>query len=686
MSFIGVLEAFDGNDFESYQERLEAYFTANDIGQVTDENDETQKKNADKKKVAHAIAVMGKSTYDTLKDLCLPSKPTEKSFDETCKLLKDYYKPSVLIVAEAYKFHQAKQEVGESVSMYANRLRRLSVNCQYEGFLQRALRDQFVCGIRNNNSLKKLLSQDKNFDECLNIAIADEAADKESKSLTSSESVYYLKNKKKGNRPKCFRCGSESHFADKCSLKDSGMTCGYCHKSNHSTKECFKKKNDEKRRRGVNFIDEDEQEMIKNLEISVPMFKVSAEEEKDLQGPTHVINLIRQNSYRTDVMLDGKNVNMEIDTGSGVTLLSRQEFERINGDTRSLQPSRLILKGYSGGKIDCLGEKVMSVQINNQKKDAVIKIVEGNGPSLLGRDLISTFTLPWETIFKVSSSEYKDVLEKYSDLFDNTAVGKIEGLTVQLHVNDTEPVFRKARPVPYSVREKYVEALDKLEKQGIIEKVEYSEWASPVVPVVKSNGDIRLCGDYSSTINKHMISDVYPLPTLEDIVNKVGFGERFTKLDLSQAFHQFELDVNSRKYTTINTLRGLYQYNRLVFGVPSATAICQRTMESILKDIPGVVVRVDDILVTGKSDTEHLQNLEIVLTRLQEKGLKLQKSKVQFMLTEVEYNGFTISKNGVQPTIQKVEAIHGAEPPTNITELRAFIGQRAFMDNVIESL
>ena len=61
--------------------------------------------------------------------------------------------------------------------------------------------------------------------------------------------------------------------------------------------------------------------------------------------------------------------------------------------------------------------------------------------------------------------------------------------------------------------------MDKLEKQGIIEKVEYSELASPVVPVVKSNGEIRLCGDYSSTINKHVISDVYPLPTLEDIVN-----------------------------------------------------------------------------------------------------------------------------------------------------------------------
>ena len=90
------------------------------------------RKKADKKKVAHAIAVIGKTTYDVLKDLCLPDKPTEKSFKEVCSLLKGYYRPSMLVVAEVYKFHHAQQEVGESVSMYANRLRRLSANCQFD--------------------------------------------------------------------------------------------------------------------------------------------------------------------------------------------------------------------------------------------------------------------------------------------------------------------------------------------------------------------------------------------------------------------------------------------------------------------------------------------------------------------------------------------------------------------------
>ena len=119
--------------------------------------------------------------------------------------------------------------------------------------------------------------------------------------------------------------------------------------------------------------------------------------------------------------------------------------------------------------------------------------------------------------------------------------------------------------------------------------------------------------------------------------------------------------------------------------VPSATAICQRTMENIFKNIPGVAVRVDDILITGSSDSEHLENLENVLSRLQEKGLKLQMSKVQFMLNEVEYNGFAISKDRVKPTVQKVEAIHGAEPPTNFGELRSFIGLANYLRNFVQN-
>ena len=134
MAYVGVIESFTGSDFESYQERLEAYFLANDIGTINDDVTEEQRAVADKKKVAHTIAVIGKEAYNTLKDCCFPEKPSEKKFADICKILKEHYKPSVLIVAETYKFHQAKQEVGEGVASYANRLKRLAANCKFENF------------------------------------------------------------------------------------------------------------------------------------------------------------------------------------------------------------------------------------------------------------------------------------------------------------------------------------------------------------------------------------------------------------------------------------------------------------------------------------------------------------------------------------------------------------------------
>ena len=102
-------------------------------------------------------------------------------------------------------------------------------------------------------------------------------------------------------------------------------------------------------------------------------------------------------------------------------------------------------------------------------------------------------------------------------------------------------------------------------------------------------------------------------------------------------------------------------------------------MESILNDLPGVA-----ILITGKNDEEHLNNLDNVLNRLNKKGLKLRKDKIKFMFHEVEYNGFIISKDWVKPTTSKIEAIHGADAPENINELRSFIGLANYLRNFVK--
>ena len=163
------------------------------------------------------------------------------------------------------------------------------------------------------------------------------------------------------------------------------------------------------------------------------------------------------------------------------------------------------------------------------------------------------------------------------------------------------------------------------------------------MPVVKRDGSIRVCGDYKLTVNQVAQADTYPLPLIQDIFAPLANGKTFTKLDLAHAYQQLLLDSESRPYTTINTNRGLFRYTRLPFGVSAATAIFQRTMESLLTGLSHVCIYLDDILVTGASEAAHLHNLAAVLERLEASGARLKREKCSFMIPAVEYLGTLVT-------------------------------------------
>ena len=163
------------------------------------------------------------------------------------------------------------------------------------------------------------------------------------------------------------------------------------------------------------------------------------------------------------------------------------------------------------------------------------------------------------------------------------------------------------------------------------------------------------------------------MPRINDQLASLAGGKYFSKLDLAQAYLQIPLEEDSKKYTTINTHMGLYQYNRLPFGVSSAPAIFQRTMENILKGIPRVCVYLDDILVTGNTEEDHLNNLDEVLTRLGNSGFRLKRHKCIFLLPTVDYLGHTVTVDGLKPSEEKVRAIRRAPRPIDVTQLRSFL-------------
>ena len=216
--------------------------------------------------------------------------------------------------------------------------------------------------------------------------------------------------------------------------------------------------------------------------------------------------------------------------------------------------------------------------------------------------------------------------------------------------------------------------LDKLESMGIISPAQFSKWAAPIVPVLKQNGAVRICGDYKVTINQASFVDTYPLPRIDELLANLSGEKYFSKLDMSQAYLQLPLDKQSREYVTVNTHKGLYEYNCLPFGVSSAPSIFQRTMDNLLQGIKGVSVYIDDILISGSTVEEHLRTLDKVLERLHNAGLRLNKSKCFFLRPWIEYLGHIINRDGLRPTMEKVRAIQEAPTPRNVGELRSFFG------------
>ena len=169
-------------------------------------------------------------------------------------------------------------------------------------------------------------------------------------------------------------------------------------------------------------------------------------------------------------------------------------------------------------------------------------------------------------------SELDRILHPYQDLF-KPELGELKGTTVKINVDDKViPQFHKARPIPFLMKDKVTKS-DRLENQRVIKPVQFADWAAPTVPVIKSNNEIRLCGDYKVMINSAVKTDSYPLLLIEELYTKLSGGTIYSKLDLSSAYQQLTLDPESQKLTTINTHKGLYMYTRRPFGVRLAPSL-----------------------------------------------------------------------------------------------------------------
>eukprot|EP00731_Ephydatia_muelleri_P003019 Em0001g3019a len=239
---------------------------------------------------------------------------------------------------------------------------------------------------------------------------------------------------------------------------------------------------------------------------------------------------------------------------------------------------------------------------------------------------------------------------------------------------DAKPVFCKPQVVPFAIQEDLCIAYDAGIARGVWQSVQFNNYGTHVVSIRRvilsgqTTAKLRVCGDYSVTVNPQLEPHCHPIPRPEDLMQKLGGGYGFTKIDLSDAYNQIMHTPESQRRLALSTHRGVLLQMRLSFGISSAPGYFQEIMDMLISDLKGVAVYMDDILVSGTTAAEHLQNLKSLLKRLEEKGLRCRLEK------SGNIKGHKVDADKMMP------------PPENVSSLRSFLGSVQFYSKFLPNL
>ena len=372
---------------------------------------------------------------------------------------------------------------------------------------------------------------------------------------------------------------------------------------------------------------------------------------------------------------------MEVDTRAPRSTVSKPVYDSALSNF-TLQHAGIILRRYSGEKILVLGKTSAPVKYDNQEKVLDLIVVEGNLPALFGEDWLSGIKLNWKKTFRVQEevikdkfsvpksetfpAEFNDLLQEHKNLFSSRGSG-IKDLIGSLKLKEGATlVLMKDRPVPYSLVKKVEKEYDRLVQSDILYPVSSTKWASPVVHVPKSDGSIRVCGDYKAKCIEDDVHKLLNVPDMFPMLSQDGANpDTFSVTDLASAFNQLFLDEESPELLTINTRKSLFKSKRLCFSVKTATSQFQRVMDSTLDDI---------LVATSGGVTTHVGVIKQVFSRLAKLNVKLKNGpKCQFFQAQVKYMGHILSKQGISPVNSKLDAVRLAPRPKDVSQLRSFL-------------
>jgi len=419
MATYGSVGEFDETQepWELYIDRLEEFFVANKI-------------ESDDQKRAILNAQVGAKAYQLINKLLSPKKPKEATFTEICTVMQNHCVPTTSVIVERCKFSDRVRRPGESISDYVAAIRGIAQKCDFGEELNTNLRDRLVTGIQDLHIKRTLIAQgDKlDFKKALETAQSMEQADKHARDLGGSSKPVHQVNKfkqtsrnskpKTDSRPKgagastkaCYRCGRQDHLANKCWAKN--LTCHKCERKGHVAAACRSgKRRDGQSQSHVNQVVEQDQctcsctcKEQSSVHVAKPEMPSNTNNDNNV---TDEYSLYKHDTNRADspfyveLMINGKQITMELDTGAGKTIISEATYNQWGPDRPPLQPPDCKLNTYTHESIPLLGSCKVNVEYNEQCELLPLIIGKGEGANLLGRDWLKHIRLDWSQIFSV---------------------------------------------------------------------------------------------------------------------------------------------------------------------------------------------------------------------------------------------------------------------------------------------
>jgi hypothetical protein len=279
------------------------------------------------------------------------------------------------------------------------------------------------------------------------------------------------------------------------------------------------------------------------------------------------------------------------------------------------------------------------------------------------------------------------VVNEFMDVFPQELPGMPPDQEIEFTI-DLKPGTSPISRAPYKMGPKELkelkEQLDELESKGFIQE-SISPWGLPVIFVDKRDGGRRMCGDFRN-LNNVTIKNKYPLPRIQDLFDQVHGAGVFSKIDLRSGYHQIKIKPEDVPKTAFVSRYGHHEYLVVPFGLTNAPAIFMNLMNKIFMPYLDkfVIVFIDDILIYSKNKEDHAKHLRISLQVLREHQLYAKFSKCKFWLDQVEFHGHVISKEGIAVNPSKVQSVLDLQAPTNVKEIRGFLGMVGYYQRFIE--